>query len=50
MLIESLDEAAPLDSEWLEDARRRAAELDAGVVEPVPADVVFANARRRLTG
>jgi putative addiction module component (TIGR02574 family) len=50
VLIESLDEALPLDAEWLEEARRRAAELDAGLVTPVPAGDVLGTARRRLGG
>jgi len=50
VLIGSLDDSLSLDPAWLEEARRRAAELQVGAVAPVPADTVFAAARRRLAG
>jgi len=48
-LAESLD--SPLSVEeavWAETAERRAEELRSGRVQGVPADEVFAKARRRL--
>lgn len=48
-IAESLD--APLSVEkaaWAETAERRAEELRSGAVKDVPADEVFAKARRRL--
>jgi hypothetical protein len=33
---------------WLEEAQRRSRELDAGTVETIPADEVFAKARDQL--
>lgn len=48
-IAESLD--APLSVEeavWAETAERRAEELRSGAVKGVPADEVFAKARRRL--
>jgi hypothetical protein len=50
VLIESLDDQPDLDSVWLDEARRRAVELQAGTVKSVPAATAFANARRRLAG
>lgn len=35
---------------WLEEAKRRHAELAAGAVSPIPASVVFQRARERLKG
>jgi putative addiction module component (TIGR02574 family) len=48
ILIQSLDDQPELDPAWLEEAARRAAELDAGTVQPIPAATALANARRRL--
>jgi len=48
VLIDSLDEQPELDPAWLEEAQRRAAELAAGLVTPVPAAAAFAEARRKL--
>jgi len=48
-IAESLD--LPLsveDAAWAQTAERRAEELRSGRVQGVPADVVFAKARRRL--
>jgi putative addiction module component (TIGR02574 family) len=49
-LLEEL--AGPPDVEveraWLEEAQRRSAELDAGLVTPVAAEEVFARARAKL--
>jgi len=39
---------AEIDRKWAEVARRRLAELRAGRVKPVPAEVVFAEVSRRL--
>jgi hypothetical protein len=36
------------DAAWGDELEHRAGELDAGVVETVPAGDVFADARRRL--
>ncbi len=49
-LLEELDGPADPDVEraWLEEARRRSRELDAGAVTPTPADKVFARARADL--
>ncbi len=35
---------------WLEEAKRRHAELAAGTASPIPASVVFQRARERLRG
>jgi putative addiction module component (TIGR02574 family) len=50
MLLDDLDGPADLDVDraWLEEAQRRSRELDAGLVTPIPAEEVFANARARL--
>jgi putative addiction module component (TIGR02574 family) len=48
ILLESLDDQPDLDPVWLEEAERRAAELGAGTVQPIPAAAALANARRRL--
>ena len=37
-----------IESGWLEEAKRRASELDNGVVKAVPADEVMARARALL--
>ncbi len=50
VLIESLDEQPELDPRWIEEASRRAVELREGRTTPIPADEVFAAARRRLVG
>lgn len=49
-LIESLDNQPELDAVWLEEARRRAAELSVGTVQGIPATTAFGQARTRLTG
>lgn len=50
-LIASLDEsdevAAEVERAWEEEIRRRVAELDAGNVELIPAEQVFAELRAR---
>lgn len=50
VLLEEL--AGPPDADversWLEEAQRRSAELDAGLVTPEPAEEVFARARASL--
>jgi putative addiction module component (TIGR02574 family) len=40
----------PLHPAWGPEIDRRVAELEAGVVTLIPADEVFANARRIITG
>lgn len=40
-LIASLDEEAEIERAWLDEAERRAAELDSGAVESIPAKDVF---------
>ena len=40
-LIASLDEEAEMERAWLAEAERRAAELDSGAVESIPAEDVF---------
>ncbi|RFF27797.1 MULTISPECIES: addiction module protein [unclassified Wenzhouxiangella] len=46
-LLLSLDDPSSdeLRAEWLEEAQRRAEELDRGSVKPVPADEVLTKAR-----
>ena len=41
-LIASLDDESKIDRAWLHEAERRAAELDSGAVEGIPAEEVFA--------
>jgi putative addiction module component (TIGR02574 family) len=41
-LIASLDEEAEVEQAWVEEIRRRVAELRSGDVVPIPADEVFA--------
>lgn len=50
LLLEDLEGPADPDAErlWLQEILRRSHELDAGLVTPVPADQVFANARDAL--
>jgi len=45
--LESLSEAE-IEQLWIEEALRRSAEIDAGIVETIPADEVIAQARARL--
>ena len=45
--IESLTKAE-IEQLWIEEARRRSAEIDAGIVETIPADDVIAEVRARL--
>ncbi|MEI6449809.1 MAG: addiction module protein [Actinomycetes bacterium] len=45
--LETLSEAE-LEQLWVEEALRRSAEIDAGIVEAIPADEVIAQARARL--
>ena len=45
--LESLTEAE-IEQLWIEEARRRSAEIDAGMVETIPADDVIAEVRARL--
>jgi putative addiction module component (TIGR02574 family) len=41
-LLASLEEEAEIEQAWREEIRRRSAELDAGTVEAIPAEQVFA--------
>jgi len=45
--LETLSEAE-IEQLWVEEALRRSAEIDAGIVEAIPADEVIAQARARL--
>ena len=45
--LESLSEAE-VEQLWVEEALRRSAEIDAGLVETIPADQIIAEARARL--
>lgn len=45
--LESLSEAE-VEQFWVEEALRRSAEIDAGLVETIPAEQVIAEARARL--
>ena len=49
-LLESLDELSEAEAEqlWLDEAERRAAEIDAGLVQLVSSDVVSQKARELL--
>lgn len=49
-LLASLDPADEAEGAalWLDEAERRAAEIDAGIVDTIPADVVNARARALL--
>ena len=49
-LLNSLEtrSEAELEQLWVEEALRRSAEIDAGIVEAIPADEVIAQARARL--
>ena len=49
-LLESLDELSEAEAEqlWLDEAERRAAEIDAGLVQLVASDVVGQKARELL--
>ena len=40
-LLASLEEEAEIERAWREEIHRRAAELEAGTVEGIPADQVF---------
>lgn len=50
VLLEALDGPADPEAElaWLDEVRRRSAEIDAGDVAPIPAEEVFAHLRARL--
>ena len=49
-LLEELDGPPDPGAEqaWLDEIQRRSRELDAGLVETIPADQVFADARAKL--
>lgn len=50
-LFDSVDEEDPaaLEAAWAEEIKRRVEEIDSGEAELIPADVVFARTRARLT-
>ncbi len=50
VLWEELDGApdAAVDAAWLDEAQRRAHEIDEGLVKCVPADEVFAKAEQHI--
>ena len=48
-LLRSLNPAhARIDELWAQEADRRVAEVQAGKVQPIPGDQVFADLRKRL--
>ena len=47
-LLASLPRDLEVDAAWDEEIKRRVADLEAGLVETLPAEVVFAEARRHL--
>ena len=49
-LLEELDGApdADADQAWLEEIQRRSREFDAGLVEAIPAEMVFADLRAKF--
>ena len=49
-LLSSLESLSEVEVEqlWVEEALRRSAEIDAGLVETIPAEQVIAEARARL--
>lgn len=48
-LLKTLNQPVPeVERKWVEEARRRLAELRAGRVAGIPADEVFEKARKRL--
>jgi putative addiction module component (TIGR02574 family) len=51
-LLEELDGPPDtgVEEAWLDEVQRRSRELDAGLVEPIPADKVFADLRAKLSG
>lgn len=50
LLLKSLDEVSEEESDelWLNETERRAAEIDAGLVQLIPSDVVSHKARELL--
>lgn len=48
-LYASLDRDADIEAAWAAEIRRRVADLEAGLVETIPAEQALAEARRRLT-
>jgi putative addiction module component (TIGR02574 family) len=49
-LIESLDQDADVEAAWDEEIARRVARIEAGEAEFVPAEEVFAEAQRLISG
>jgi hypothetical protein len=47
-LLSSLETRLEFDAEWIDEAKRRAREIDEGTVETIPADQVIREALDRL--
>lgn len=47
-ITSSLDDEAEIEKEWLEEVRRRDAELDSGAVAAIPMEDALASVRSRL--
>ncbi len=47
-LLASLPRDPEVEATWDEEIKRRVAELEAGLIETIPAEDVFAEARSRL--
>ena len=47
-LFASLDRDPDIESAWDAEIRRRIADFEAGRIDSIPGEVVFAEARRRL--
>jgi putative addiction module component (TIGR02574 family) len=50
VLIESLDQDPEIEAAWEREISRRVARVESGEATLVPAEEVFAEARRRLNG
>jgi len=48
VLIESLDQDPEIEAAWNAEIRRRVAQVESGEVDLIPADEVFAAARRLI--
>jgi putative addiction module component (TIGR02574 family) len=48
-LYASLDRDAEVEAAWAAEIRRRVADLEAGLVETIPAEQVLAEVRRRFS-
>jgi putative addiction module component (TIGR02574 family) len=49
-LLTSLDDDPEITAAWMEEAKRRMAEIDAGTVTTIPSEEVFARLRSKLQG